>query len=305
MRTVPHGSLLLCPAILIEVFWGMWYTIFIQDGKLRHGYSHDTASAKGVLKMEFKELVSPSLTDLFIKELQRMILSGELKIGERLPTERELSEKMKVSRAVVNGGLNQLADMGFIRIAPRKGAFVNDYVAKGDIQVLTAIMAYNGWKFTPEYLEPMLQIRKSIEPFFMELAAQHPDSSYLSKIPEIIAALKELPTPQAAGELIFDFYHTAALASGNIILPLLLRTFMSVYQSMGSVIAQLGYLDDQIRECESIYQAIIHGQAQDARDYDIKSIESCRNWIGSHYKPGEHFYPSETHLETCSQGNSR
>ncbi len=115
--------------------------------------------------MEFKELVSPSLTDLFIQELQRMILSGELKISERLPTERELSENMKVSRAVVNGGLNQLANMGFIRIAPGKGAFVNDYVAEGDIHVLTAIMEYNGWKFTPEYLEPMLQIRKSIEPY--------------------------------------------------------------------------------------------------------------------------------------------
>ena len=86
--------------------------------------------------MKFKELVTPSLTDLFIKELQRMILSGELKIGDKLPTERELSENMKVSRAVVNGGLNQLAEMGFIRIAPRKGAYVNDYIESGNMEVL-------------------------------------------------------------------------------------------------------------------------------------------------------------------------
>ena len=243
--------------------------------------------------MKFKELVSPSLTDLFIREIQRMILSGELKAGEKLPTERELSEKMKVSRAVVNGGLNQLADMGFIRIAPRKGAFVNDYVAEGDIQVLTAIMAYNGWKFTPEYLEPMLQIRKSIEPFFMELAAQHPESPYFSKIPGIIGALKAFPSFRDAGKLIFDFYHTASLASGNQILPLLLRTFQPVYQSMGSVIARLGYLEEQIRECEAIYQALIHGQAEDAKKYDLRAIESCRSRIGAHYKPGEHFYPQE------------
>lgn len=38
--------------------------------------------------MEFKEFVTPSLTELFIKEMERLILSGELKIGERLPTER-------------------------------------------------------------------------------------------------------------------------------------------------------------------------------------------------------------------------
>ena len=239
--------------------------------------------------MKYKELVSPSLTDLFVQELQRMILSGELAIGERLPTERELSEKMKVSRAVVNGGLKRLADMGFIRIAPRKGAFVNDYAAEGDIQVLTAIMAYNGWKFTPEYLTPLLQIRKSIEPFFMELAAQHRDSSYLIQIPEILSALKEDPSPETAGTLIFDFYHTAALASGNIILPLLLRTFQPVYQSMGSVIARLGCLEDQIGECEAIYQAIMQGKAQDAKKYDIQSIENCGDRIGAHYKPGDCF----------------
>lgn len=240
--------------------------------------------------MEFKELISPSLTELFIRELQRMILSGELKIGEKLPTERELSENMKVSRAVVNGGLNQLADMGFIRIAPRKGAFVNDYIVNGDIQVLTAIMEYNGWRFTPEYLEPMLQIRMSIEPHFMELAAQNTDSSYLLQIPEIISAMKGTPPNQTAGELIFRFYHTIALASNNIILPLLLRTFMPVYQSMGSVIAQLGYLDDQIRDCEAIYQAVINGRIQDAKDCDIRSIENCKKWIGYHYKPGEQFH---------------
>ena len=239
--------------------------------------------------MEFKKLVSPSLTELFIQELQRMILSGELKIGDRLPTERELSENMNVSRAVVNGGLNQLADMGFIHIAPRKGAFVNDYIADGDINVLAAIMEYNGWRFTPEYLEPMLQIRMSIEPYFTELAARHNDSSYLLEIPQIIASLKESPSHQTAGELIFRFFHTVALASSNIILPLLMRTFMPVYVSMGTVIAQLGYLDVQIKECESIYQSIIDGRVQDAKAGDITSIENCRKQISSHYKPGDCF----------------
>ncbi len=181
--------------------------------------------------------------------------------------------------------------MGFIRIAPRKGAFVNDYIAAGDMKVLTAIMEYNGWRITPEYLEPMLQIRMSIEPYFTELAACHNDSSYLLEIPKILAALKESPSHQTAGELIFRFFHTVALASSNLILPLLMRTFMPVYVSMGTVIAQLGYLDIQIEECESIYQAIIDGHAQDAKAGDIHSIESCRKQIRSHYKPGEYFNP--------------
>lgn len=53
--------------------------------------------------MAFQTLVSPSLTDLFVEQVQGMILSGELKVGEKLPTERELAATMKVSLAVVIG----------------------------------------------------------------------------------------------------------------------------------------------------------------------------------------------------------
>ena len=55
--------------------------------------------------MEFEKLSAPSLKDLFVKQIQGMILSGELAQGTALPPERELARQMQVSRAVVNGGL--------------------------------------------------------------------------------------------------------------------------------------------------------------------------------------------------------
>lgn len=62
--------------------------------------------------MEFKEIVSPSLKDLFVKEIERMIFSGELKIGDRLPPEREMAKMMSVSQTVVNTGIVVLATRG-------------------------------------------------------------------------------------------------------------------------------------------------------------------------------------------------
>ena len=63
-------------------------------------------SIKGGEIMEFKKLSSPSLKDLFVQQLQGMILSGELPIGAQLPPERVLAEQMQVSRTVVNSGLS-------------------------------------------------------------------------------------------------------------------------------------------------------------------------------------------------------
>ena len=67
--------------------------------------------------MEFQKISSPSLRDLFVEQLEHLILSGKLKIGEKLPPERQLAEMMQVSRAVVNSGLGELERKGFSELA--------------------------------------------------------------------------------------------------------------------------------------------------------------------------------------------
>ena len=84
--------------------------------------------------MEFSKLSSPSLKDLFVKEIENMILSGKLSIGDKLPSERELADQMDVSRVVINSGLAELSKVGFIDIKPRIGAFVSDYRRKGTVE---------------------------------------------------------------------------------------------------------------------------------------------------------------------------
>jgi len=63
--------------------------------------------------MEFAKLCAPTLKELFVKELENSILSGKLEVGTRLPSERELSEMMQVSRAVVNAGVVEMAKKAF------------------------------------------------------------------------------------------------------------------------------------------------------------------------------------------------
>ena len=65
--------------------------------------------------MEFQKISSPSLRDLFIEQLEHLILSGKLQVGEKLPPERQLAEMMQVSRAVVNSGISELErNFGYI-----------------------------------------------------------------------------------------------------------------------------------------------------------------------------------------------
>ena len=70
--------------------------------------------------MGFNKIVAVSMTDLFVQQIENMILSGELAIGEQLPPAREMSVKMGVSRTVISAGLVELEKLGFVEIRTRR-----------------------------------------------------------------------------------------------------------------------------------------------------------------------------------------
>lgn len=94
--------------------------------------------------MVFREIVAPTVKELFVQQLEGMILSGELRPGDRLPTERELADEMKISKTVVHEGLRELHRLGFLDIASRRGVTVADYAQTGSLETLRAIMDFHG-----------------------------------------------------------------------------------------------------------------------------------------------------------------
>ena len=58
------------------------------------------------------------------KVLRKRILSGQLKDGDLIPTERELCDEFGVSRITVRQALTKLEDLGLIRREQGKGTFV-------------------------------------------------------------------------------------------------------------------------------------------------------------------------------------
>ena len=123
--------------------------------------------------MEFREIVAPSLKELFVQQLEGMILSGQLRPGDKLPTERELADAMKVSKTVVHEGLRELHRLGFLDIVSRKGVTVADYAQTGSLDTLMAIMRYHGGLPDKKTAESILKLRYYLEGPAMELLAAH------------------------------------------------------------------------------------------------------------------------------------
>ena len=63
-------------------------------------------------------------------ELKSRIDRGEYAAGQRLPSEREITDELNVSRATVRGALLRLQAENMIDIVPRGGAFVRSPSSK-------------------------------------------------------------------------------------------------------------------------------------------------------------------------------
>ena len=160
--------------------------------------------------------------------------SDLLSIGQKLPSERELALQLGVSRPVVHEGLIDLAAKGLVTLIPRKGTIVNDYRREGSIALLTSLLKYNQGKLEPMLLESILRMRELFEVETARLAALNREKDHLRAFERLLEKEGKVKDHQVdkITELDFEFHLTVALASGNMIYPLLLNSFKPFYTNL-------------------------------------------------------------------------
>lgn len=175
--------------------------------------------------MEFTKLTAPTLKDLFVKELESLILSGQLEIGSQLPSERELANQMQVSRAVVNSGIAEMAKKGFLIVKPRSGTFVSDYRRYGTLDTLISIMSYNGGMLRKPEIKSILEVRQITDILALQLVIPKVTDDELSALKDILDQMSQVNSPKQSAELSFNFHHEISVISGNTLLPLIYSSF--------------------------------------------------------------------------------
>lgn len=176
--------------------------------------------------MDFTKLKAPTLKELFVRELETMILSGKLKIGEKLPPERILAEQMQVSRAVVNSGIAELSRKGFLKVKPRSGVFVTDYRRYGTVETLLSIMNYNGGHLRRDEIRSILEIKMIVDKLAVELSVDRHTDENIDSLERYLDKMQYLnDNSEKAADAAFSFYHELAMTSQNTLLPLIYRSF--------------------------------------------------------------------------------
>lgn len=115
---------------------------------------------------------SLSVPDLLSVDLERLILDGELKPGDRLPAERELAEHLGVSRVSIRQALHELEARGLIDRRPGRGTVVLAPVERGGLAGTALSQLLSAGSSSTVELARIMELRAVIEPPIAGLAAQ-------------------------------------------------------------------------------------------------------------------------------------
>jgi DNA-binding FadR family transcriptional regulator len=150
------------------------------------------------------------LSDGVVSELVTAIRAGRLRQGEKLPSERQLSEQLGVSRVSVREGLRMLELLEVIEVRQGRGAFV----VSSDVRPSGRLLRHWLSAHRGEVLE-LLEVREALEATAAALAA---DRSARIDVP---GALDEADL-EALVDQDLKFHNSIASASGNPVLASLI-----------------------------------------------------------------------------------
>jgi DNA-binding FadR family transcriptional regulator len=214
--------------------------------------------------MAFTSVKQNRISVEIVNQLKGSILSGRFKPGERMPTERELTEQFQVSRVVVREAVRELEIKGLVKIlqGPAGGAYVTDLSFEHlDSAFLDLFLC--GKLSVAE----LIRTRILVEAEIARLAAADPDPENARRLKEALKAEEAEAVSQA--DLVSSrllVHHVLADMGGNRLLKAIAG---SLFQLTGEVILEVKPVQEVFhRQAEhaKIVRAVLAGDAATAAE---------------------------------------
>lgn len=235
-----------------------------------------------------------------VEQIQREILARRLKVGDRLPGERQLSEMLGVSRASVREAMRVLERLSIIRArtgtGPESGSVVVAEVGDAFSDALLMHTALDKLS-----IEEVIDVRSMIEGYAVRGAAAPEAVDALAPVREALERM-DAPDldPQAYLKLDAAFHLAICEASGNRLVAHLMRSIREVVQlTLGRIFTGVPDWDamrvEVTREHREIFEAIEGGDGDKACElvsaHILRSFERLRAGEGARDDEGPGLEP--------------
>jgi GntR family transcriptional repressor for pyruvate dehydrogenase complex len=173
---------------------------------------------------EFIQMNRNSLSHQIAEQLENLILSKELKIGEKLPGEIELAEKFGSSRNILREAMTTLKERGLIEVKSGNGAFV---AQPNPLTFEKMVDRYVTLDSIPVY--EIFEVRMALEVRSCGLAAENADEEGIETLRELFKKMEKCcGDGEFWAEYDFEFHMQIAAMTKTSLMQIFLRPLISI-----------------------------------------------------------------------------
>ncbi len=211
-----------------------------------------------------------------VKQIRRLIERGKFKRDDQLPTERELSETFKVSRATVREAIFSLEATNLVQRRQGDGTYV---IASSEEALIRPLAAYLFHE--KDDMIDIFSLRKIIEPEIAQLASENATPEDIIELEEIINEQKrEMPSGKDSVLTDSEFHRALARTAKNRVLERLMVALTDLLRK-----TREKYFQTEERKQKSlnghlnIFTAVKNGNRVNARKAMRRHIEDLENIV--------------------------
>ena len=232
-------------------------------------------------------VTSRSQTDVVIDGVKRLIVSGELGAGDRLPIEKDLAAQLGVSRGSLREGVRALALLGVLETRQGDGT----YVTALDAGRLLSPVSFLAELPDPATSAHLLGVRRVLEAESASLAARSVTDEQLTEMDRVLSSVDGL-LDGAGGDVDLErfidadtaFHRLIAQASGNPALAALIENLVgrTSRTRMWRAVTERGAVEATHREHRAILEELAQRDPERSRIRMEVHILAVEEFAASH-----------------------
>ncbi|MGM9534210.1 MAG: FadR/GntR family transcriptional regulator [Intestinibacter sp.] len=177
----------------------------------------------------FNNISNKKVYEQVIEQIQNNIMEGIFKKGDKLPSERELSEKMGVSRTSIREALRVLETMGVVESRQGEGNFICSNIEKSLLQPLSMMFKLNNGSFSDIY-----ELRSILEIECARLSAIRATDMDCRELLSVVEEMEEETFGENRYEILVEldkkFHNTLSDMSKNYLIESLFSTISNLFE---------------------------------------------------------------------------
>lgn len=214
------------------------------------------------MRLKVRPIRKSSISDDIVQQIITLISNGDLKAGQRLPSERDLCVKFAASRSSLREALRCLSIMGVLTARPGEGTSV----AMDGSKFMETVLQ---WRMSTEQhdIEDLMEVRMALEGVTAASAARNAEGQDLKKLEDLVARMEDsLGDARRFAALDLEFHLSLAKASNNkLILDLVAVIRGQLERGVAKVLQLPDAMPLSVQEHKQILQAVMNRDAEEAR----------------------------------------